>query len=143
MSLSRIRRVDHVRFRPRRRCAGAESWGPRCRELGCHVAGAESRMRNPHIRVSGAIRVQRAATKPGCGELGDRQVQRTETRRRRTRLVVLKGGHRDAWPSRRGKRQVEKSREGEAHSLQGSESGRREGVKARPLLQRQEGQFRP
>ena len=36
-----------------------------------------------------------------------------------------------------------KSREGEAHSLQGSESGRGEVVKARPLLQRQEGQFRP
>ena len=90
-----------------------------CGELASQVqrarlscAGAESRMRNPHITVSGAIRVQRAATEPRCGELGDRQVQRAESRRRRTRLVVLKGGHRDAWPSRRGKRQVEKKPRG-------------------------------
>ena len=76
------------------------------------MCSAESRMRNPHITVSGAIRVQRAATEPRCRELGDPQVRRTESRRRRTRLVVLKGGHRDAWPSRRGKRQVEKKPRG-------------------------------
>ena len=94
-----------------------------CGELASQVqrarlscAGAESRMRNPHITVSGAIRVQRAATEPRCGELGDRQVQRAESRRRRTRLVVLKGGHCDAWPSRRGKRQVEKKAERGKHT---------------------------
>ena len=54
-----------------------------CRELTSQVqrtrlscAGAESRLRNLHITVSGAIRVQRAVTEPRCGELGDRQVQR-------------------------------------------------------------------
>ena len=58
-----------------------------CRELASQVqrarlscAGAESRMRNPHITVSGAIRVKRAATEPRCGELGDRQVRRAGSR---------------------------------------------------------------
>ena len=47
-----------------------------CRELASQVqrfrlscAGAESRMRNSHIAVSAAIRVQRAATEPRCREL--------------------------------------------------------------------------
>ena len=35
--LPRIPRVDHVRFRPHRRYVDAESSGPRCRELDCHV----------------------------------------------------------------------------------------------------------
>ena len=49
--------------------------------------------------------------------------------------MVLKGGHRDALPPRKGRHEKE-SREREAHSLQGSESGRDEGVEARPLNQR-------
>ena len=63
-----------------------------CRELGSQVqrarlscAGAESRMRNPHITVSGAIRVQRAATEPRCRELGDPQVRRAGS--------LVGGGH--------------------------------------------------
>ena len=35
-------------------------------------------------------------------------------------------------------KQVEEGRERETHSLQGSDSGRSKGMKARPLLQRQE-----
>ena len=71
--------------------------------------------------------MQRAGRPPGA--------ESRESRRRRTRLVVLKGGHRDAWPLRKGNCERRGSREREAHSLQGSESGRDEGVEARPLLQ--------
>ena len=69
--------------------AGAERSVVMCR---CR----ESRMRNPHITVSGAIRVQRAARDPRCGELGDRQVRRdVNAGSEGHALVALNGGHRD------------------------------------------------
>ena len=72
----------------------------------------------------------------GCRELRQsRGAESREARGRKTRLVVLKGGHRDALPPRKGGHGRKRSREREAHSLQGSESGRGEGVEARPLLQ--------
>ena len=49
---------------------GARAGVPGCRVL-LSCAGAESRMRNPRITVSGVIRVQRAGTEPRWGDLGE------------------------------------------------------------------------
>ena len=49
---------------------------------------------NPGAESCDRPEVQRAGRPPGA--------ESRESRRRRTRLVVLKGGHRDAWPLRKG-----------------------------------------
>ena len=127
-----------------------------CRELGSQVqrarlscAGAESRI---PIYAESVIPILQFRGQSGCGELRQsRGAESWATHRCREPRVSSaqdtssspQGRHRDALPPRKGRRGRKRSRGREAHSLQGSESGSGEGVMARTLLQRQEGQFRP